>query len=104
VENTGENDRPAANSLTNFIKEFSVTEYGPLKGYHGYDPQYSDMRGIFVATGPGNYYILHRCISCSENNHHIAIFIPQSLYQLYRGGQFYWWRTPEKTTDLPQIH
>jgi hypothetical protein len=33
-----------------------------------------------VATGPGNYYILHRCISCSENNHHIAIFIPQSLY------------------------
>ena len=63
-----------------YKKEFSVTKYGPLKGYHGYDPQYSDMRGIFVATGPGNYYILHRCISCSENNHHIAIFIPQSLY------------------------
>ena len=33
----------------------------------------------------------------------VGWLVGSTIFQLYRGGQFYWWSKPEKTTDLSKV-
>ena len=56
-----------------------------------------------------SFFLYNTDVNCNVNGWLVGLWCLTELstiFQLYRGGQFYWWRKleyPEKTTNLPKV-
>ena len=69
-----------------------------------YLPLFHHFKAIYQF--PKHIIVLVKIIANASLRHFQSLKTIVNTFQLYRGDQFYWWRTPEyseKTTDLPQV-
>jgi len=79
--------RPSGIRREYFQRVYRQMNTGQLTPTDGQSSQYIVVEDFLTSIGLGLWYLNPL----------------STIFQLFRGNQFYWWRKPEKTTDMPQV-